>query len=194
MTSTCWSSASASIGREIARLLRAAGMTVAGVGRSARAGDPDFGAIHAFSELNGVLGDADYVIAIMPLTDTTRGAFGAAQFAAMKPTARFFNLGRGASVDEAALVAALEAGEIAGAGLDVFSPSHCPRTARCDAHRTSSFRRTCRATTTAPMPTPSRSSSTISAAIAPANRCVTSSTGSRASRPPADANAPRLDT
>ncbi len=115
-----------SIGREIARLLRAAGMTVAGVGRSARAGDPDFGAIHAFDDLNGVLGDADYVVAIMPLTDATRGAFGADQFAAMKPTARFFNLGRGASVDEAALVAALEAGEIAGAGLDVFHTEPLP--------------------------------------------------------------------
>ena len=115
-----------SIGREIARLLRAAGMTVAGIGRSARAGDHDFGAIHAFDDLNGVLGDADYVIAIMPLTDATRGAFGVAQFAAMKPTARFFNLGRGASVDEAALVAALEAGEIAGAGLDVFATEPLP--------------------------------------------------------------------
>ena len=115
-----------SIGREIARLLRAAGMTVAGIGRSTRAGDHDFGAIHAFDDLNGVLGDADYVIAIMPLTDATRGAFGAAQFAAMKPTARFFNLGRGASVDEAALVAALEAGEIAGAGLDVFATEPLP--------------------------------------------------------------------
>ena len=115
-----------SIGREIARLLRAAGMTVDGIGRSARAGDHDFGAIHAFDDLNGVLGDADYVIAIMPSTDATRGAFGVAQFAAMKPTARFFNLGRGASVDEAALVAALEAGEIAGAGLDVFATEPLP--------------------------------------------------------------------
>lgn len=115
-----------SIGRETARLLRAVGMRVTGVGRSARAGDPDFDAIHAFGALNGVLGDADYVIAILPLTDTTRGAFGAAQFAAMKPTARFFNLGRGASVDEVALVAALEAGQIAGAGLDVFVTEPLP--------------------------------------------------------------------
>ena len=97
-----------SIGREIARLLRAAGMTVAGVGRSARAGD------------------ADYVIGILPLTEATRNAFGAAQFAAMKPTARFINMGRGPSVDEAALNAALEAGEIAGAGLDVFVTEPLP--------------------------------------------------------------------
>ena len=115
-----------SIGREIARLLRAAGMTVAGVGRSARAGDADFGTVHAYDDLNDVLGDADYVIGILPLTEATRNAFGAAQFAAMKPTARFINMGRGPSVDEAALNAALEAGEIAGAGLDVFVTEPLP--------------------------------------------------------------------
>jgi phosphoglycerate dehydrogenase-like enzyme len=115
-----------SIGREIARLLRAAGMTVAGVGRAARAADPDFGAVHAYDDLNDVLGDADYVIGILPLTEATQNAFGAAQFAAMKPTARFINMGRGPSVDEAALDAALEAGEIAGAGLDVFVAEPLP--------------------------------------------------------------------
>ena len=115
-----------SIGREIARLLRAAGMSVAGVGRSARTGDADFGTIHAYDDLNAALGDADYVVAILPLTDATREAFGAAQFAAMKPAARFINLGRGPSVDEAALNAALEAGEIAGAGLDVFVTEPLP--------------------------------------------------------------------
>lgn len=61
-----------SIGREIARLLRTAGMRVTDVGRSARAGDPDFDAIHAFGELNGVLGDADYVIAVMQFVDNFR--------------------------------------------------------------------------------------------------------------------------
>ena len=115
-----------SIGREIARLLRAAGMTVAGVGRSARAGDADFGTVHAYDDLNSVLGDADYVIGILPLTEATQNAFGAAQFAAMKPTARFINLGRGPSVDEAALDAALDAREIAGAALDVFVTEPLP--------------------------------------------------------------------
>ncbi len=125
-----------SIGRAIAGLLRAAGMTVAGVGRSARDGDADFGTIHAYDGLDDLLGAADYVIAILPLTAATQNAFGAAQFAAMKPSARFINLGRGPSVDEAALLAALEAGEIAGAGLDVFDteplPAESPLWSRSD--------------------------------------------------------------
>jgi len=54
------------------------------------------------------------------------GMFGAAQFAAMKPTARFINMGRGQLVDEAALIAALELGEIAGAALDVFETEPLP--------------------------------------------------------------------
>ena len=57
---------------------------------------------------------------IPPLTDQTRGLFGAAEFSAMKATARFINLGRGELVDEEALIAALTSGAIAGAGLDVF--------------------------------------------------------------------------
>lgn len=108
------------IGREIARLLRAAGMRVVGVGRRARSADPDFGAVHAADALEGLLGQADYVIAAAPHTPQTEGLFNADRFAAMRPTARFINVGRGALVDERALVAALERGAIAGAALDVF--------------------------------------------------------------------------
>lgn len=117
-----------SIGREIARLLGAAGLVVEGIGRTARAGDRDFAAIHAQQSLDDRLAEADYVIAIAPLTEATRGLFGAAQFRAMKPTARFINLGRGALVDEAALVRALAAGDIAGAALDVFETEPLPAT------------------------------------------------------------------
>jgi phosphoglycerate dehydrogenase-like enzyme len=92
-----------SIGRAIARLLKLAGMAVAGVGRTARRGDPEFGDVHAASDLLRLLPDADYVVAVMPLTAATTGMFGDREFRAMKPTARFINLGRGASVDEAAL-------------------------------------------------------------------------------------------
>lgn len=115
-----------SIGREIARLLGAAGMTVSGVGRTARPGDCDFAVIHGSDDLDNALAGADYVVAIPPLTADTAGMFGAAQFAAMKPTARFINMGRGRLVDEAALVAALESGEIAGAALDVFETEPLP--------------------------------------------------------------------
>lgn len=109
-----------SIGREIARLLRAAGMRVLGIGRRARARDPDFGEVHSASELDTLLGEADYVVAAAPHTPETAGLFDARRFAAMRPTARFINVGRGTLVDEAALASALEAGAIAGAALDVF--------------------------------------------------------------------------
>ena len=115
-----------SIGRSIARLLRAAGMRVEGVGRSARPGDADFDAIHAIAELRQCLPDADYVVLITPLTDATRNLFGAAEFAAMAPHARFLNLGRGPLVVEADLLAALRDGSIAGAALDVFVDEPLP--------------------------------------------------------------------
>ena len=109
-----------SIGRAIGRLLKQAGFKVSGVGRSARDSDPDFEKVYAVDTLVQSLETADYVVLIPPLTDQTRGLFGASEFSAMKPTARFINLGRGELVDEDALIAALTSGAIAGAGLDVF--------------------------------------------------------------------------
>ena len=117
-----------SIGRAIGRTLRAAGIAVEIVGRSARDGDPEFGRVHGNEDLDRLLGSADWVVLITPLTPQTRGMFGAARFAAMKPTARFFNLGRGAMVDEPAMIEALENGVIAGAGLDVFAEEPLPAT------------------------------------------------------------------
>lgn len=110
-----------SIGREIARLLQKTGIEVEGVGRRARDGDPDFSRVHGASDFDAPLGDADWVVLVAPLTQRNRGFFDAARFAAMKPSARFFNLGRGALVDEPAMVRALTQGTIAGAGLDVFA-------------------------------------------------------------------------
>ena len=115
-----------SIGREVGRLLRAVGMAVEAVGRSARDGDVDFGHVHAIDELHDCLGRADYVVLITPLTAQTRGLFGAEEFAAMKPHARFINIGRGALVVEDALLAALVDGGIAGAALDVFMEEPLP--------------------------------------------------------------------
>ena len=115
-----------SIGRAIARALRAAGIEVEGVGRTARDGDPDFGRVHGNEGLDRALGAADWVVLIAPLTAHTRGMFDATRFAAMKPTARFFNLGRGALVDEPAMIEALGSGVIAGAGLDVFAEEPLP--------------------------------------------------------------------
>jgi len=114
------------IGRAIGRLVRSAGMRVAGVARTARAFDPDLGRVVAVGDLGAVLGEADYVIIAAPLTSETRGLFGASAFARMKRTARLINVGRGAIVDEAALLGALRSKRIAGAALDVFSVEPLP--------------------------------------------------------------------
>ena len=115
-----------SIGRAVGRLLRAAGMRVEAIGRSARGGDTDFERIHAIEDLQARLPGADYVVLITPLTEQTRGLFGEAEFAAMNSRARFINIGRGALVDEDALLAALQQGAIAGAALDVFVEEPLP--------------------------------------------------------------------
>ncbi len=116
-----------SIGREVGRLLATVGMEVEAVGRSARDGDADFGHVHAIDELHDCLARADYVVLITPLTEQTRGLFAAAEFAAMKPQARFLNIGRGALVVEDDLLAALHNGGIAGAALDVFVEEPLPQ-------------------------------------------------------------------
>ncbi len=115
-----------SIGREIARLLRAVGVEVRGVGRRARSGDPDFGTVYGPDDKLNALAGADWAIGILPGTPTTVDYFDAAFFAAMPPQARFINLGRGTAVIEDDLVAALEASAIAGALLDVFRDEPLP--------------------------------------------------------------------
>jgi len=114
------------IGRAIGRMLGAVGCRVQGIGRSARSSDGDFSAIYAISDLTQLLSEADYVVVAAPLTNKTRGLFGAKQFAMMKRTARFINVGRGGLVDEIALVKALQQRQIAGAALDVFEIEPLP--------------------------------------------------------------------
>ncbi|MEU5844121.1 D-2-hydroxyacid dehydrogenase [Rhodococcus sp. NPDC047139] len=108
------------IGRAIARLLTAVGMKVRGSGRRPRDDDPDFGIVTATRDLPSVVGEADFVVVAAPLTDQTRYLFDARLFAAMKPGARFVNVGRGELVRTDDLVAALRSGTIAGAALDVL--------------------------------------------------------------------------
>ncbi|ONF63244.1 hydroxyacid dehydrogenase [Amycolatopsis keratiniphila subsp. keratiniphila] len=114
------------IGRSIARMLRAAGMSVAGVGRRPRADDPDFGDVYASSELSRHLPGADYVVAVAPLTEQTKGMFDAEAFAAMKPGSRFVNVGRGELVVTSDLIGALRNGPLGGAALDVFDTEPLP--------------------------------------------------------------------
>ncbi|HBY99277.1 MAG TPA: D-2-hydroxyacid dehydrogenase [Chloroflexi bacterium] len=114
-----------SIGRAVAHRAGAAGMRVVGVKRVPgplagveRVVGPD--------QLHGVLPEADFVVLAVPLTPETNKLIAAAALQRMKATAYLVNVSRGAVVDEAALVAALHAGQIAGAALDVFEQEPLP--------------------------------------------------------------------
>jgi phosphoglycerate dehydrogenase-like enzyme len=100
-------------------------MSVAAVGRAPRPDDL-FERIGGPDDLHPMLAEADVVLDALPLSPGTHHFFDATAFAAMKPTARFLNVGRGATVDEPALVAALEQGAIGGAALDVFEEEPLP--------------------------------------------------------------------
>jgi phosphoglycerate dehydrogenase-like enzyme len=123
-----------SIGRETARLAQAFGMTVLALKRDpanrrdlgwcpAGLGDPE-GAIPArffgSGQCESILRESDYVSVTLPLSAHTHKFIGAREIAAMKPGSYIVNIGRGPVIDEAAIAAALKAGKIAGAGLDVF--------------------------------------------------------------------------
>lgn len=109
-----------SIGRQIGRLVGAAGLKAHGVARTPRKEDPDFVAVHGNDELYDQLGHADFVVIAAPLTPQTEGLFDEKAFKAMKKSARLINIGRGPIVKTGDLITALENEDIAGAGLDVF--------------------------------------------------------------------------
>jgi D-3-phosphoglycerate dehydrogenase / 2-oxoglutarate reductase len=104
-------------GQRFAQLALAMGMRVTVVAPT-RAGDAR-AAGFAVADLDAAMAGADAVSLHVPLTDATRAMIGAAQLAAMAPGAVVVNCARGGIVDEAALIAALSSGHIAGAGLDV---------------------------------------------------------------------------
>jgi phosphoglycerate dehydrogenase-like enzyme len=103
----------------IAELLRAFGMRVVGISGTPRAAD-GFDQVVGLDALLETAAAADYLISVLPGSAANRHRVDASVFAAMKPSAHFISVGRGETVDEAALVAALMEGRIAGAGLDVF--------------------------------------------------------------------------
>lgn len=114
------------IGRKIGRTLRGLGVQVDLVGRTQRDGDPEFGRVHGSGALHGLLGEADWVVCVAPLTEESRGMFDAAAFSRMKRSARFINVGRGQHVVEDDLVEALLSHRISGAALDVFMEEPLP--------------------------------------------------------------------
>jgi phosphoglycerate dehydrogenase-like enzyme len=116
------------IGRGVARLAKAFGIRTVGVGRRETRDEPapELDEQLSAAVLPGVLVRADYVVASLPLTARTRGSLNEQTFRAMKPSSVFVNVGRGRTVDEAALVRALREGWIGAAALDVFEQEPLP--------------------------------------------------------------------
>lgn len=114
------------IGRQVAR--RASGFDMRVLYHNRRP-DPQAEAALGvqYATLAELLSESDFVTLNVPLTPETRGLIGPEQLALMKPTAFLINAARGGVVDHAALVEALRAGQIAGAGLDVTEPEPLPR-------------------------------------------------------------------
>lgn len=106
------------IGSAIARRARGFDMKVVYFNRSAAANAGETGAIRVSRE--ELLASADHVVLVLPYSRETHHAIGAAELAAMKPTATLINIARGSIVDDQALAMALASGTIAAAGLDVF--------------------------------------------------------------------------
>jgi phosphoglycerate dehydrogenase-like enzyme len=113
------------IGRTIARAARRFGMRVHGVSRSGRAAR-EAHRVWPAQALRPALGQADWVVVVLPLTPQTRSLIGARELGAMRPGAWLINIARGPVVDEAALLQALAGRRIGGAVLDVFAQEPLP--------------------------------------------------------------------
>ena len=113
-----------SIGTTLAPLLEAVGATVAGVARSA--GTRDGYRVVAEADIEAELGRTDVLVMILPTAPDTTKALNARRLAALPPTSWVVNVGRGSTVDEDALLAALREGRIAGAALDVTAAESLP--------------------------------------------------------------------
>ena len=114
------------IGTEAARLATAAGMTVIATDARRDAKPAGVAELHPPEALDELLGRTDFVIVTVPHTPATEGMFDRARFRRMRPGAFFINIGRGMTTRLDDLVAALRAGELAGAGLDVFETEPLP--------------------------------------------------------------------
>lgn len=114
------------IGTQVAKRAHGLGMHVTATRGSRREGPDYVDYVGLADETRDLASRADVVINTAPLTDSTRGMFDAAFFSAMKPTAYFVSIGRGASTVTDDLVEALRKGDLAGAGLDVTDPEPLP--------------------------------------------------------------------
>lgn len=114
------------IGRAVATRLHAMGVRILAARRTAHHADPLIERFYGSDSLPEMIAQCDYVIVAAPLTPETRGLLGAREFAAMKPTALVVNVGRGAVIDEEAMIRALSEKRILGAALDVFTTEPLP--------------------------------------------------------------------
>jgi phosphoglycerate dehydrogenase-like enzyme len=114
------------IGSEFARKAVCLGMRVIGVRKTKEKQVEGISFMVGTERLLEVLPEADFVVLTVPLTKVTIGLIGEEAFQAMKRSAYIINVGRGKTIDEPALVKALEHGWIAGAGLDVFEEEPLP--------------------------------------------------------------------
>jgi phosphoglycerate dehydrogenase-like enzyme len=115
-------------GRACAEQAQALGMKVLGLRRRSELsrGDSLLNAVFGPSELHRMLTQSDYVVLAAPATPETRKLIGKAEFAVMKTSAVFINVGRGSSVDETMMIEVLEKGRIRGAALDVYETEPLP--------------------------------------------------------------------
>jgi len=114
------------IGAEVARLAASFGMRVIGVDERRTDKPAGVAELHRADALDRLLPRADFVVLTVPHTPETEGFMNRARFRQMKRTAYFINIGRGMTTKLDDLVAALKAGEIAGAGLDVYEQEPLP--------------------------------------------------------------------
>ena len=114
------------IGAETARLAAAFGMQVIGVDARRTVAPPGMAELHPATALDATLPRADFVVLTIPHTPSTEGLINRARLQRMKRSAFFINIGRGMTTRLDDLVAALKAGEIAGAALDVFEQEPLP--------------------------------------------------------------------
>jgi phosphoglycerate dehydrogenase-like enzyme len=115
-----------SIAEDLAHRCKVFGMRVVGVS-DGRSEAPHFDAILPRARIDDAAAQADFLIALVPHTKETNNLIGASVFNAMKRSGVLINIARGGVVDEDALIDALRAGTIAGAGLDVFRTEPLPK-------------------------------------------------------------------
>jgi phosphoglycerate dehydrogenase-like enzyme len=121
------------IGRHVAKLAKGFGMRVIATRRSQEkrlsgvdAGEPNVDEMFARDEIPALLGECDYVVVAVPLTEESRHLIGESELAAMKRNAVIVNIARGAVIDQQALIRAVKNGVIGGAVLDVTDPEPLP--------------------------------------------------------------------